>query len=387
MESIRSERQFPFAATGPSGSTLLRVLILEDNPADAELSVRELKKAGFDPQFEVVDGEEAFLAELHSQSYDVILADYRIPSWNGAEAFRRLQQSGKDIPFILVTGAIGEEAAVELIKEGIADYILKDRLIRLPSAVRRALREKMIRHERERAIQSLRRSEERVRLLLKELEQFLYVGSHDLQEPVRMVVSYTQLLSRRYKGRLDSDADQFIAFAVEGASRMQRLIQDLLAYSRVVTRGKDLLDTSSEEAFQQAIINLHSIIEESGAQITHDSLPSVLADDAQLTQVFQNLIENAIKYKGPGIPKAHIYASGGAEKWIFSVQDNGMGIEPQYFEKIFGMFQQLHSREKFGGTGVGLAICKKIVERHGGTISVESQPGIGSTFRFALTGN
>jgi PAS domain S-box-containing protein len=219
----------------------------------------------------------------------------------------------------------------------------------------------------------------------EELGQFAYIASHDLQEPLRMVASYTQLLSRRYKGKLDSDADEFIAFAVDGASRMQRLIQDLLAYSRVGTKGRDLLDISSEEALQQALINLRGAIEEKGALVTHDPLPAVVADDMQLIQLFQNLVGNAIKYQNAGIPKVHISASrNGSKKWTFSVKDNGLGIDPQYFEKIFGMFQRLHKREEFAGTGIGLAICKKIVERHGGSISVESQPGQGSTFRFAL---
>ncbi len=200
-----------------------------------------------------------------------------------------------------------------------------------------------------------------------------------------MVASYTQLLSRRYKGKLDKDADEFIAFAVDGASRMQRLIQDLLAYSRVGTKGKDLLATSSEEALQRALINLRGAIEESGALVTHDPLPEVLADETQLIQLFQNLVGNAIKYQSPGIPRVHISAAPqGGKQWIFSVRDNGLGIDSQYFEKIFGMFQRLHKREEFAGTGIGLAICKKIVERHGGIISVESQPGQGSTFRFAL---
>jgi len=219
----------------------------------------------------------------------------------------------------------------------------------------------------------------------EELGQFAYIASHDLQEPLRMVASYTQLLSRRYKGKLDSDADEFIAFAVDGASRMQRLIQDLLAYSRVGTKGRDLLDISSEEALQQALINLRGAIEEKGALVTHDPLPAIVADDMQLIQLFQNLVGNAIKYQNAGIPKVHISASrNGSKKWTFSVKDNGLGIDPQYFEKIFGMFQRLHKREEFAGTGIGLAICKKIVERHGGSISVESQPGQGSTFRFAL---
>jgi PAS domain S-box-containing protein len=220
-----------------------------------------------------------------------------------------------------------------------------------------------------------------------ELGQFAYIASHDLQEPLRMVASYTQLLSRRYKGKLDSDADEFISFAVDGASRMQRLIQDLLTYSRVGTKGKELLETSSEEALQQALLNLRSAIEESKALVTHDPLPDVLADQMQLTQLFQNLVGNAIKYQKSGVPNVHISTSrNGGGKWIFSVKDNGLGIDPQYFDRIFVMFQRLHKRDEFAGTGIGLAICKKIVERHGGNISVESQPGQGSTFRFPLAG-
>ncbi len=220
----------------------------------------------------------------------------------------------------------------------------------------------------------------------EELGQFAYIASHDLQEPLRMVASYTQLLSRRYKGKLDSDADEFIAFAVDGASRMQRLIQDLLAYSRVGTKGKGLHNTSSEAAFRQAITNLRGAIETSGAVVTHDPLPTVMADEMQLTQLFQNLVGNAIKYQNAGTPEVHVSAAkNDSNNWSFAVKDNGLGIDSQYFERIFGMFQRLHRRDEFTGTGIGLAICKKIVERHGGSISVESQPGHGSTFRFALT--
>jgi len=221
-----------------------------------------------------------------------------------------------------------------------------------------------------------------------ELGQFAYIASHDLQEPLRMVASYTQLLSRRYKGKLDSDADEFIAFAVDGASRMQKLIQDLLAYSRVGTKGQEMIEVSSEEALDQALKNLRGSIEESGALVTHDLLPKVMADEMQLIQLFQNLVGNAIKYQSPGVPKVHISAAkNGGPKWTFSVKDNGLGIDPQYFDRIFGMFQRLHKREEFAGTGIGLAICKKIVERHGGSISVASEPGHGSTFSFALAGS
>jgi PAS domain S-box-containing protein len=222
----------------------------------------------------------------------------------------------------------------------------------------------------------------------EELGQFAYIASHDLQEPLRMVASYTQLLSKRYKGKLDADADQFIEFAVDGANRMQRLIRDLLIYSRVGSKGMTLRDTSGEEALQQALTNLHGAVKDSGAVVTHDPLPAVMADETQLVQLLQNLVGNAIKYQGPGIPRIHVSAAkNGGEKWMFSVKDNGLGIDPKYFEKIFGMFQRLHKREEFAGTGIGLAICKKIAERHGGGISVESAPGNGSTFRFDMTGS
>ncbi|HEX2791270.1 MAG TPA: PAS domain S-box protein [Steroidobacteraceae bacterium] len=222
----------------------------------------------------------------------------------------------------------------------------------------------------------------------EELGQFAYIASHDLQEPLRMVASYTTLLGRRYKGKLDADADEFIGFAVDAAGRMQRLIQDLLTYSRVGSAGKDLAETSSEDALLQALLNLRTAIDESGALVTHDPLPVVLADEGQLIQLFQNLVGNGIKYRRPGVVEIHIAANrNGGQKWKFSVQDNGLGIEPQYFEKIFGMFQRLHKRTDYEGTGIGLAVCKRIVERHGGNISVESQPGQGSIFRFEMAGN
>lgn len=200
-----------------------------------------------------------------------------------------------------------------------------------------------------------------------------------------MVASYTQLLAKRYKGKLDSDADEFIAFAVDGATRMQRLIQDLLAYSRVGTRGMNLADTSTEEVLEHALTNLRGAIEESGAKVTHDPLPTLVADKLQLTQLFQNVIGNAIKYHGKEPPTVHVAAhKNGGKDWIFSMRDNGIGIAPEYFDKIFVMFQRLHGREEFSGTGIGLTVCKKIAERHGGRMWVESIPGSGSIFYFAI---
>jgi PAS domain S-box-containing protein len=218
-----------------------------------------------------------------------------------------------------------------------------------------------------------------------ELEQFAYVASHDLQEPLRMVASYTQLLAQRYKGRLDSDADEFIAYAVDGSTRMQRLIQDLLTYSRAGTNRTAVREISSESALKKALENLRATIEESGAVVTHDQLPAITTDGTQLAQVFQNLIGNAIKYHGAEVPHVHVSAmNNGGNEWIFSVRDNGLGIDPKYFERIFIIFQRLHGPKEFKGTGIGLAICKKVLEGLGGRIWVESQPKNGSTFYFTL---
>jgi PAS domain S-box-containing protein len=239
--------------------------------------------------------------------------------------------------------------------------------------------------ERKRSEEHLIKTAEELKRSNDQLEQFAYVASHDLQEPLRMVASYTQLLAKRYEGRLDSDADEFIAYAVDGCNRMQGLIRDLLAYSRSGTEDKVLREVSGETVLKEALANLRVSIEESGATVTHDLLPAITTDDTQLVQVLQNLIGNAIKYRGAVVPLVHVSAKRSSGKeWIFSVRDNGQGIAPQYFERIFIIFQRLHGRQEFNGTGIGLAICKKIVERMGGRIWVESQLEKGSTFYFSL---
>jgi light-regulated signal transduction histidine kinase (bacteriophytochrome) len=218
-----------------------------------------------------------------------------------------------------------------------------------------------------------------------ELEQFAYVASHDLQEPLRMVSSYMGLLSKRYQDQLDDDAREFIGFAVDGSKRMQQLINDLLGYSRVSTQGKPFEETNCEEAFDCAAQNLKLAVEESGAKVTHDALPTVMADRVQIERLFQNLIGNAIKYQAKeAVPAVHVSAKRDGDEWVISVRDNGIGIDPKYSERIFGIFQRLHTRDQYSGTGIGLAVCKKIVERHKGRIWVESEEGKGATFYFTL---
>ncbi|MBD1995446.1 PAS domain S-box protein [Leptolyngbya sp. FACHB-541] len=217
-----------------------------------------------------------------------------------------------------------------------------------------------------------------------DLEQFAYVASHDLQEPLRMVASYLQLLERRYRGQLDDTADEFINYAVDGAMRMQTLINDLLDYSRVDSRGKSFVLTPCSAILDRAIANLQTTIKVAHANVTCDPLPEIMADATQLTQLFQNLISNAIKFCSNQRPQIHISSQRRADAWLFSVQDNGIGIDSEYVDRIFLIFQRLHSRGEYPGTGIGLAICKKIIERHGGSIWVESQPGQGSTFYFTI---
>jgi PAS domain S-box-containing protein len=245
--------------------------------------------------------------------------------------------------------------------------------------------------ERKRAEDELRRTAARLAEQTAELErsnaelqQFAYVASHDLQEPLRMVASYTQLLARRYGDKLDDDAREFIDFAVDGARRMQALINDLLAYSRVGTRAVEFAPTDCNAVVDQVIADLGAAIEDQRAVVTRGDLPTVQADTMQLSQLFQNLIGNAIKFHGERPPRVDVAAERQGQDWLFAVRDNGIGIDPEYADRIFIIFQRLHSRAEYPGTGIGLAICKKIVERHGGRIWLESKVGEGTTFYFTL---
>jgi PAS domain S-box-containing protein len=235
-----------------------------------------------------------------------------------------------------------------------------------------------------RDITARKRAEEDLIRSNADLQQFAYVASHDLQEPLRNVASCVQMLEKKYNNKLDADADQYIRYAVEGAARMKVLIQELLAYSRVGTRGKRPEPADCEQVLARTLNNLKPAISEAGAVITHDQLPTILADDTQLLQVFQNLIGNAIKFRRDEPPQIHLSAIKNKDEWIFSVKDNGIGIESRHLDRIFVIFQRLHKRADYEGTGMGLAIVKKVVERHGGRIWVESELGVGTTFYFTM---
>jgi len=524
--------------------TPLSVLIVEDSEDDALLVVRELRRGCYEVVFERVDTAEAMSEALEKKTWDVIISDYVIPRFGGLEALRLLHRSGLDLPFIIVSGKIGEDTAVEAMREGAHDYIMKDNLTRLVPAIEREMREAEVRREKKQADETLRRAydeleirirertaelaranealrdeiaehmraeeairsehafrkaiedsmpggvaavdldgrqiyvnpafckmvgwseeeligamppfvywppedvevisagfrdvlngkippggievrfrrrneerfdviillsplkdgqgrttgwlasvyditgrkrtEEELRRSNAELEQFTYIASHDLQEPLRMISIFTQLLARRYKGKLDRSADEFIGYVVDGAIRMQQMLEDLLTYSRIGTHAKPFEQVNCEDVFNQAVANLGVDIEENKATVTHDPLPAIMADASQMVQLFQNLISNAIKFRREEAPRVHVSAERKKNEWVFSVRDNGIGISPDFMGRLFQIFQREHAVSEYPGTGVGLAICRRIVEHHGGRIWAESQLGRGSTFYFTI---
>jgi len=273
---------------------------------------------------------------------------------------------------------------VECIKQGATDYVLKDSLPKLPHAIRRALHEQQLRQQRREAEETLAQKVKELARSNQDLEQFAYVASHDLQEPLRMVAAYTQLLAEKYKGKLDEQADKYIHYAVDGATRMQTLVQDLLAFSRSGREGTEMSTTDCNIVVQQALLNLEAAVRDSGAQVKCSTLPTIHASGAQLRQVFQNLIGNAIKFRKPEPPVVQITAQKEGNEWLISIADNGIGISSDYLNDIFVIFHRLHTRDEYPGNGIGLAICKRIIERHGGRIWVESEKGNGTTFKFNL---
>jgi signal transduction histidine kinase len=381
-----------------------QILVVDDERGMRETLAANLEDQGY-RVFSCPTGTEG-LTRIAQDPPDVVIADLRLPDVGGLELLENLKEVKPEAAFILITGYASLETAVHALNEGAFAYVTKPfNMDEVYSIVRNALRQQRLLLENQRLVETLQtsnadlsgeiaerqRAEEKLKRTASELErsnaeleQFAYVASHDLQEPLRMVTTYCQLLQQRYKGQLDADADDFIHYAVDGASRMQSLISDLLAYSRVGARADRLEDLDYQSIVEKAVENLKFALDESNGTITHDALPSVTGEPAQLLQLTQNLLSNAIKYRDDKPPRAHIEAQRGDGEWVISVSDNGIGIDPQNLDRVFLIFQRLHTRSEYPGTGIGLAICKKIVERHGGRIWAESKSGTGTTFSFTL---
>ena len=354
----------------------VKVLLIEDNPADADLILRELTREGFVVASNVIETPEHLRRQLQDTPPDFILSDFNLKNWGGLDALEIVKSTKLDIPFIVVSGSLGEIAAVECIKRGATDYILKDSLARLPIAVHRALAEKELRSQKHTVETELERSNH-------DLEQFASIASHDLQEPLRMMAIYAELLGERC-GNVGGDIDKYLHYVIDGAARMKAMIKDLLHFSRVGNDGTEVRATASEPLVEAALLNLAAAIQESGAQIIHDGLPKVMANSSQLQQVFQNLIGNAIKFRGTRSPLIKVSAEKRNAEWVFAISDNGIGIAAEHVDTVFAIFQRLHTKTEYTGNGIGLAICKKIIERLGGRIWIESRPQEGTTFKFTL---
>jgi light-regulated signal transduction histidine kinase (bacteriophytochrome) len=400
---------------------MTKILVVDDEPGIRLAAKSILERQGWSV-VAASRGEEALSAIEEQPDVDVVLLDLMMPGIDGYEVLRVLKSSPEtaEISVIALTALDATEEKVRAFAGGVSDYIGKpfDReelVARVETQVKIAHTTRQLREardglerrveertmelakanetlqvevaERKRTEEMLARYAEELKRSNTELEQFAYIASHDLQEPLRMVKSYLKLLEKRYKGKLDSDADDFIYFAVDGATRMQSLIEGLLAYSRVSTRGGDFEPVNCEVVLDHALRNLVIAVEDSGAEVTHDPLPQVSADELQLGQLFQNLVGNAIKFHGADPPRVHISAEDRSGEWVFSVSDNGIGFDPEQTERAFSIFQRLHTGDRqYEGSGIGLALCRRIVERHGGRIWAESEPGEGSVFHFALPG-
>jgi len=368
------------------------ILIVDDMPANLGVLTSHLEQHGYCAV--VAQGGQECIERAQFVRPDLILLDVLMPGLDGIETCRRLKSHAttRDIPVIFMTALVDTAAKVAGFEAGAVDYVTKpldgeEVLARIDMH----LTLYRLRHQLElqnaqlqREIAAHEQTQEALRRSNTELEQLAYVASHDMQEPLRMVASYLQLVAQRYQGRLDAEADEFIGYAVDGAKRMQALINDMLAYSRVGTKARPFKPTDCKAVVATVLGQLRIATAESGAEVSTGELPTVMGDATQLLQLFQNLVTNAIKFRGEAPPRVRIDAEPCDEGWCFSVRDNGIGIAPEYFERIFVLFQRLHGRAQYPGTGIGLAICKKIVERHGGRIWVESAPAEGSVFRFTM---
>lgn len=356
------------------------VLLVEEDAQHAELVRELLAESGPPCEVQYASRLDEALTQCRTLRPDVALLDLSLPDAQGQEALTRLRNELPDLPIVVLSSTEDEAAALEAVRLGAQDYLVKGK-VTTGQSLRRILRYAV---ERAGLQAELARKNAELARSNAELEQFAFVASHDLQAPLSLVAMSLTLLQRYFQDHLDDKASRIITRALDGTRRMSALIDGLLTYARVGSRAKPFAPVQAEEALGAALANLKDSLEANHALVTHGPLPTVMADDVQLIQVFQNLVSNAAKFHGGEGPLIHVSARQDGVNWIFSVRDNGIGIPADKIERIFVIFERLHSEDQYAGTGIGLAACKKIVERHGGRIWVESAVGVGSTFYFTL---
>jgi two-component system, sensor histidine kinase and response regulator len=365
----------------------MKLLYLEDNPVDATRVQGILKKSETPIDVHWVQTLEKALQSLEHDKYDAILSDLNVTDSSGLNTFSQIKGSSPETPIVILSSSFdGEEVALEAIQKGAQDFVVKNlseaELLR--RVILHSMERKKLELELRQMIDRLNRTIDELVRTNSELERFVYLASHDLREPLRTVRLYGDLLEQEAGEKLNADARSYLSTMVSSSKRMEDLVLDVLAYSRVSTQGRKLTNVDFNLLLERVLENLSASILESKARITHDPLPTLRVNDTEFLQVFQNLIGNAIKFRDGREPAVHISARRVDESWLFVVKDNGIGIEPRYHDKIFEIFQRLHTMDAYSGTGIGLAICRKVVENHGGRIWVESRPNEGSEFHFTV---
>ncbi len=365
---------------------ILKVLMLEDVPTDAELIERELRKADIIYTAKRVDTRDGFLKELKEFKPDIVLSDYALPTFNGMEALVLTREASLTLPFIIVTGSLNEETAVECIKSGASDYVIKENLVRIGPAVKSSLEKKLAMEERQRAEEALIRQTEELARSNRELEQFAHVASHDLQEPLRKIITFGDRLREHSASELDEMGRGYLQRMQHAALRMRELVEGLLQYSTISSEVEVLETLNLETLVHGVLTDLEVSVSKLRANIEVSKLPTIRGDAIQMRQLFQNLIANALKFSKRDVtPHIKIKSRDLKNGFVdITVEDNGVGFDEKYADRIFMPFQRLHNLEEFDGRGMGLTICHRIVQRHGGQIVAKSTPGKGSTFIITL---
>jgi signal transduction histidine kinase len=371
----------------------IELLLFEDNLGDAGLIEEMLEESEGIYHLEIVETLEEGLVLLKNSLFDVILLDLGLPDSDGIDTLKEVHKISTKTPIIVLTGLNNEEIGIFAVKFGAQDYLIKKEIDSklLKRSIRYSIERKKIESELQNYKSNLEdKVKERTKELEqsnKELQQFAYVASHDLREPLRMISSFLQLLERRYNEQLDEDANEFIEFAVDGAKRLDSMIKDLLEYSRVANKKRKFSDVDLNQVLERTNLNLKFAIDDNNAEIIANQLPTLSGDEQLLIQLFQNLISNSIKYRSKDNPTIQISVNNELNQFLFSVKDNGIGISTKHLERIFTIFQRLHTREEYEGTGIGLAIAQKIVHQHGGQIWAESELGKGTIIYFTIPYN